>query len=373
VRIAILGAGAIGTTTAFELTSRGADVTVYEQGTIASGSSGRASGLCYDAYAGKIDARVGDRSLSRFHELSENSSNFDFNTCPYVWLARNGDEKRVTAIREHVPRMQANGRNVSLIDSEALSEQFPSLHVDNIEVAAIARNAGYTDPASYTQSIADRADRAGATIRTHTPATLRPGPIIESQDSSESFDAVLVSAGASTKRVLADADISIPLKPYRVQALTTEPTDIDVPMLFDASGGFYFRPHGDGLLVGDGTEPIERDPDDWNPDADEWFIEAADSYLETAIGTTLTPERAWAGLCTATPDGNPLLGEVAPGVFVAAGWQGHGFMRSPALGETIAEQILGNDGIPAFDPNRFDGNEEFEIVEGMDLDAETQL
>jgi sarcosine oxidase subunit beta len=373
MKVSILGAGAIGTTTAFELTLRGADVTVYEQGTIASGSSGRASGLCYDAYAGKIDARIGDRSLTRFHELSENSDEFDFNTCPYVWLARKDDEKRATAIREHVPRMQANGRDVSLIDSETLTEQFPSLHVDDIETAALARNAGYTDPASYTQLIADQADRAGATIRTHTPATLRPGPVVETPDSRESFDAVLVSAGASTKRVLADADISVPLKPYRVQALTTEPTDIDVPMLFDASGGFYLRPHGNGLLVGDGTEPIERDPDDWNHAADEWFIEETVSYLETAIGTSLTTERAWAGLCTATPDGNPLLGEVAPGVFVAAGWQGHGFMRSPALGETIAEQILGSDGITAFDPNRFDGNEEFEIVEGMDMDAETKL
>jgi sarcosine oxidase subunit beta len=371
VRLAILGAGAIGTTAALELTSQGADVTVYEQGTIASGSSGRASGLCYDAYAAKIDARVGDRALTRFHEISEENEDFDFNTCPYVWLARKDDEKRATTIREHVPRMQANGRDVSLIDSETLSEQYPSLHVDDIDTAAIARNAGYTDPANYTQLVADQADRTGATIQTHTQATLRSGPVVETPDSRESFDAVLVSAGAYTKRVLADADIPIPLKPYRVQALTTEPTDIDVPMLFDASGGFYLRPHDDGLLVGDGTEPIERDPDDWNHAADEWFIEAADSHLETAIGTTLTPERAWAGLCTATPDGNPLLGEVSPNVFVATGWHGHGFMRSPALGETIAEQILGSDGIAAFDPNRFDGNEEFEIVEGMD--TETQL
>jgi sarcosine oxidase subunit beta len=373
MRLAILGAGAIGTTTALELTLRGTDVTVYEQGAIASGSSGRAAGLCYDAYADQTDAEIGDRALTRFHEISENEKEFTFNSCPYVWLARDDDQKRATAIREHVPRMKDNTRDVLLIDNETLAEQYPSLRVDDIEVAAIARNAGYTDPETYTRVVADKANEAGATIRTHTPATLRSESVIETPDGRESFDAVLVTTGASTKRVLADADISIPLKPYRVQALTTESTTLDVPMLFDASGGYYLRPHGDGLFVGDGTEPIERDPDDWKHDADEWFIEAADIYLEAAIGTTLTHERAWAGLCTATPDGNPLLGEVAPDVFVATGWHGHGFMRAPALGEIIAEQILGSDGIPAFDPNRFDGDEEFEIREGMDMDAETQL
>lgn len=371
MRVCVLGAGAIGTTTAFELASRGADVTLYEQGEIASGSSGRAAGLCYDAYADPIDARIGDQALTRFHEISDEENEFTFNRCPYIWMARKDDEKRATAIREHVTRMQANGRNVSLIDTATLTEQYPSLHIDDIEVAAIARNAGYTDPETYTRVIANKANEEGATIRSHSPAILRSTSVIETPDGRELFDAVLVAAGASAKRVLVDADISIPLKPYRVQALTTEPTTLDVPMLFDASGGYYLRPHGDGLLVGDGTEPIERDPNDWKHAADEWFIEATDTYLETAIGTTLATERAWAGLCTATPDSNPLLGEIAPDVFVATGWHGHGFMRAPALGETIAEQILGSDGIPAFDPNRFDGNEEFEIREGMD--ADTQL
>lgn len=371
MNVAVLGAGAVGVTAALELSSQDVDVTVYERGTIESehGSSGRAAGVCYDAYAGRIDARVGDRALARFQELSEESS-FDFTPCPYVWLARVGDEQRAAAIREHVPRMQANGRDVALIDSVVLEQRYSALSVDDVAIAAIARNAGHTDPASYVRVIADRAVAAGATVRTHTPATLRAGAEIETAAGCESFDAVLVAAGAHTKQVLSDVDISIPLKPYRVQALTTEPTAIDVPMLFDATGGYYLRPHGDGLLVGDGTETVERSPDDWEREADEWFLEAAETHLKTAVGRTLDPDRAWAGLCTATPDGNPLLGAVAPSVFVATGWQGHGFMRAPALGETIANQILGGggEGIDAFDPNRFTGDEEFEIREGMDTE-----
>jgi len=69
------------------------------------------------------------------------------------------------------------------------------------------------------------------------------------------------------------------------------------------------------------------------------------------------------------------VGDPADRVFVAAGWQGHGFMRAPAIGELVAEGVLASLGgieaedpdspwIDAFDPDRFDGNEEFDIAEG---------
>ncbi|MFC7155571.1 NAD(P)/FAD-dependent oxidoreductase [Halomarina halobia] len=395
MRTAVLGAGAIGTTAAYDLATRGADVTVFERESVASGSSGRASGLCYDAYAERTDAAVGDWALERFRTLS-GTGDFEFTDRPYVWLAREGDERRAAAIREQVGRMREHGRDVSLLSGAALGDRFPALETDDVAVAAVAENAGHADPASYAAAMADRARAAGATIRERTPATLRErtegdeGPVVETDGGREAFDAVLVAAGAHTRRVLAAAGIAVPLKPYRVQALVTGPTPArdDLPMFFDATGGYYLRPYGAGLLVGDGTEPVERDPDDWDRGADDWFVEDCAEYLSAALGeafgaegadasgasgaTALPVERAWAGLCTATPDGDPLLGECAPGVYVAAGWQGHGFMRAPALGEVIAEEMLGGEGIVGFAPTRFDGDEDFRIVEGMDVAVEPE-
>lgn len=369
MNVAVIGGGAVGVTAAFELARNDVEVTLYERHAIGDGSasSGRAAGICYDAYAGEIDATIGERALSRFEKWSR-ADRIDFTPCPYVWLARSDDKKRTAAIREQVARMQEHGLAVSFVSADELADRYPALCVDDIAVAAIAENAGYTDPAEYTRSIADRAGRTGATIRTETPATLRSETVIETPTDREGFDAVLVAAGAHTKQVLADVGVQIPLKPYRVQALTTESTEVDVPMLFDATSGYYLRPHEHGLFVGDGTEPIEHDPDDWNRSADEWFIEAVDTYTRTAIEQTFATDDAWAGLCVATPDGDPLLGEVQPGLFVATGWQGHGFMRSPATGAIVAEQLLGGDGIDAFDPTRFEGDEEFEIVEGMAIE-----
>lgn len=376
MKVAVVGAGAVGVTVAHDVAvgDESASVTVFERSDVAAGSSGRAAGVCYEIYADPTDARIGQRSIERFRALSDDPGvAYRFEDCPYVWVVREGDDERAAAIREQVPRMQAHRLDAAFVDPDDLAEAFPALAVDDVAVAAISRNAGHTDPAQYVRAMAERAESEGVEIRTETEATLdatSDGPVVETADGIVSFDAVVVAAGAHTKQVLADAGVAVPLKPYRVQALTTVANPIRgaLPMLYDATGGYYLRPHHDGgVLVGDGTEPVERDPDDWDSDADDWFVDDCSGYMETAFGRSLDVERAWAGLCVATPDGNPLVGEVAEGVYVAAGWQGHGFMRAPAIGELLVEEVLGNTaGVASFDPSRFDGDEDFEIVEGME-------
>jgi sarcosine oxidase subunit beta len=379
-RVAVVGAGAVGTTAAHDLAERGCDVTLFEAEAVASGASGRAAGICYDAFAEDVDAAVADRALSRFRELDAAPAfDWSFTPCPYVWLAREGDDRRADAIREQVPRMRAHDRRVDLLDDADLAAEFPALRAD-IEVAAVARDAGHADPAAYTEAMADRAVAAGVTLREGTPVEPVPGddgPRIATDGGTRAFDTVVVTAGAHTARLLENAGLPVPIKPYRVQAAITEPTPLagEVPQLYDATGGYYCRPRGDGLLVGDGTEPVERDPDDWNRDADDWFRADCADHLRAAFrddpadgdaGTGVPDlDRAWAGLCTATPDGDPLVGERAPGVVVAAGWQGHGFMRAPALGERIARGVCEGAWLTPFDPSRFEGDESFEVVEGM--------
>jgi sarcosine oxidase subunit beta len=373
MRVAIIGGGAVGVTAAYDLARQGADVILYEKDEIAGGSTGRAAGVLYDAFAAPEDARVADRAIERFRTFS-GEGDFEFRETPYVWFAHEGDEKRGDAIREQVPRMRDAGRDVSFVDSEELRERFPAVNWRDVGVAAIAENAGHTDPASYVDLLAEKAREAGAEIRTDVEADLDADTLaVERAGGSEreSFDAVLVAAGAHTKRLLAAGGIPIALKPYRVQALTagfSEERRDDLPMCYDATESYYFRPHPEGVLAGDGTEEVESDPDDWKREADREFGESTCERLGHRLGEFGATREAWAGLCVATPDRDPLLGELRDGLFVAAGWQGHGFMRAPALGEAAAEAVLGGDPLPSFDPARFDGDEEFAIEEGMSVE-----
>jgi sarcosine oxidase subunit beta len=373
MRVAIVGGGAVGVTAAYDLARYGADVTLYEKGEIAGGSTGRAAGVLYDAFASPEDARVGNRAIERFREFS-GEGDFEFRETPYVWFAREGDEKRADAIRQQIPRMRDAGRDVSFADCEELRDRFPAVNWRDVGVAAVAENAGHTDPASYADLLAEKARQAGADIRTGIEVGLDADALaVEGVDGSvnESLDALLVAAGAHTERLLAVAGIPVALKPYRVQAMTAGFADecrADLPMCYDATGGYYLRPHPEGVLAGDGTEEAESDPDDWKREADREFREIIRERLGHRLGEFGATREAWAGLCVATPDRDPLLGELREGLYVAAGWQGHGFMRAPALGEAAAEAVLDENPLPEFDPARFDGDEEFAIVEGMTVE-----
>ena len=371
LEIAVVGAGAVGATTAYDLAREGAEVTLYDRGQVAGGSSGRAAGICYDAFADPLDAEIGSDAIERFRALSGDDT-FPFVECPYVWLAREGDTERAEAVRDQVERMQENGIIALETDADALADRFSALRTDDVAVAGIAGAAGYTDPAKYTACLAAAADGAGATLAPETPVEVEidPARVVLEDGTEREVDAVVAAAGAHTKQLLADAGLSIAMKPYRVQALVAS-ADVDEPMCYDATDSFYLRPHPDGLLAGDGTEYVESDPDDYDRDADPDFADDLLGRVSHRLpDADLELERSWAGLCTATPDRDPLVGELEDGVYVATGFQGHGFMRAPAIGQRLAEQVLGGDGIDAFDPTRFDGDEEFEIVDGMTIESE---
>ncbi|SFS68988.1 NAD(P)/FAD-dependent oxidoreductase [Halostagnicola kamekurae] len=377
LEVAVVGAGAIGATTAYDLARRGASVTLYDSGSVASGASGRAAGLCYDAFASALDAEIAGEAIERFRAFSGDDT-FPFVECPYVWFAREGDEERAAAIREQVDRMQRNGVVALEMTGSELGERFPALRGDDVAVAAVAGAAGYTDPAQYTACLAAAADGAGADLEPETPVAVSVDqPRVEPVDDAggvageRDVDAVVVTAGAHTKRLLAEAGVSIALKPYRVQALIAD-AELDEPMWYDATDGLYARPHPEGILVGNGTEPVEADPDAYDRAASDAFLEGIPGRVDERLeGISLEIDRAWAGLCTATPDRDPLVGEVRPGLFVATGFQGEGVMRAPAIGDRLAAMVLDDDGgLDRFDPTRFAGDESFDIVEGMGVDSE---
>ncbi|GAB7010662.1 NAD(P)/FAD-dependent oxidoreductase [Halorubrum trueperi] len=413
--IAVVGGGAVGVTAAADLAARGAQVTLFERGPLGGESSGRAAGVLYDAYAEDVDAALAARAMERFRAFDRTLPGFSFTPCQYVIAVREGDPD-ADALPAMVDRMRAHGRAVSLVEPAALGDRFP-IATEDLAVAAVAENAGWCDSASYVDAMGERARRQGVAIRTGIEVALAERRaelrLVEGNGSGpdrREFDAIVVAAGTHTAGFLGDAGIAVPVVPYRVQAVTVR-TPYDGPMVYDATAGVYLRPHATGLLAGDGTEPVPADPDDYDRDADDWFVESVSATLRERIDAVSArssdAKRAWAGLCTATPDGDPLVGPLdgtaadagrgtgtdtahdpctdtahnpstvpADRVFVAAGWQGHGFMRAPAIGELVAEGVLASLGgvvpgdpespwIAAFDPGRFDGDETVAIADGF--------
>jgi sarcosine oxidase subunit beta len=135
----------------------------------------------------------------------------------------------------------------------------------------------------------------------------------------------------------------------------------------DLIQGFYVRPET-GVTVLAGVLAHEREevvpPDAFNSGVDADFVESlgrmwTNRYPRAAHSTV---RRGFASLYDVTPDWQPILGalEEVSGLFVAAGFSGHGFKLSPALGEALAAFITGGRpsvDLGAFRPSRFSTGE----------------
>jgi glycine/D-amino acid oxidase-like deaminating enzyme len=81
----------------------------------------------------------------------------------------------------------------------------------------------------------------------------------------------------------------------------------------------------------------------------------------------LALDRAWGGAYDAAPDWNPIVGELEPGLWVAAGLSGHGLKLAPAIAESLAAVIAGEE--PPVDltplrPGRFAEGEPLALAYG---------
>jgi sarcosine oxidase subunit beta len=159
--------------------------------------------------------------------------------------------------------------------------------------------------------------------------------------------AVVNAAGAWAHKVAAGCGVTLPIEPSRHPVCTFRrpPEFSRAPMIYaDFVHQFYMRPEtGDLCLVG------SIDPADAGHLADpDRYDEGVDLPTITDFGGRVTRrypalERGfsrggWAGVYDVTPDWHPVLDaiEEAPGLFVAAGFSGHGFKLCPSVGALMA-------------------------------------
>jgi sarcosine oxidase subunit beta len=126
----------------------------------------------------------------------------------------------------------------------------------------------------------------------------------------------------------------------------------------DLVAGYYCRPEGSEQYLMGWTHPGTP----VNPDAFDSTIHYDEEIdLLHAVAKRLPrlrdaqPRGGWAGLYDVSPDWQPVIGEIADGVFVDAGTSGHGFKLAPALGRSVANLVLGDPDprLEQFHPNRF--------------------
>ena len=327
-RVVVAGAGAIGASIAYHLALRGADdVLLADSGELAGGATGKAMGGVRQQFTSEAEVRLARASVRLFTELGAPL----FEQVGYLFLATSPTGLAELEARREIQR--SLGVAVEAVDAGVVD----GLRVDDVLGATICRADGIADPVGVTRELVRRAAALGVDVRERTDALALEA------------DVLVIACGAGSPAAAASRGVELPIRPLVRQLADVGPVAAvgpALPMVVEESGFHFRRVGADGLRLAmgepeprwDGPETVRGDLiEDWRQRLAFRYPRAADVPLR----------RAWAGLYDMTPDAHPIIGPVGDGLYAACGFSGHGFMQSPAVGDAVAAELLGD--APPFD------------------------
>jgi sarcosine oxidase subunit beta len=342
-RIVVAGAGAIGASIAYHLARRGAasDVVLADVGDVASGATAKAMGGVRQQFSTAAEVRLAQASIGFFEELGRPF----FEQVGYLFLATT--EEGLAALEQRRLLQNELGVPSERVDASRIR----GLEVGDVLGAVACWSDGCAEPPAVAEELVRRSVEGGVELRERTDAL------------GLDADVLVVACGPRSAEVAKARGVDLPVRPLCRQLLRTTAVDAphDLPMVVEEETGFHFRRRGDSLVLAM-TDPAPR----WGFDEvvdesvfDDRLARLARRYPPAASASIAD---AWAGLYDMTPDAHPIIGPVGEGVYAACGFSGHGFMQSPAVGDAVAAELLGE--APPFDLEpyrleRFEGETTF--------------
>ncbi len=351
--VVIVGGGLEGAATAWALAERGVtDVVVCERGTVASGMTGKSSGIVRCHYGVSSLAAMAAYGLEVFEKAEEIfGTDIGFRQTGYVVGV---GEPNVEAMRNSLAAQREVGVQTEEIDKSEVAGMWPGADLEPFAAFGWEQRGGYGDAYQTAQAFATSARAAGVRIKQGATVT---GLVVEGDNvtgvtladgSTISADTVVVATGAWTAPFLAPYGIDVPIKVHREQIVMIDPgVELGaVPVFSDLVSLQYVRPDVRGEILFGNSDLAEleiADPDSYLNRATEEFIDLTVEKVGTRFPgwTEAAISSSYAGCYDVTPDWNPIISKgPLDGLVIAAGFSGHGFKISPAVGRLAADLVI---------------------------------
>jgi sarcosine oxidase subunit beta len=346
--VVVIGGGVMGASVAWYLRELGVtDVVLLERESLASGSTSKSAGGFRAQFADELNVRIALRSIAELVRLGDEIELKQFG---YLFLL--DDEADLRRFREALDlqrRLGVPSRELTVDEAAAI---VPQLGTDGLVGATFCERDGYCTPEALVQAYA-----RGIDVRQGCPAervVVRSGRVeaVETPRGTIATGCVVCCAGAWSDEIARTAGVEIPVV-GEPRHMWFTPQDAGLPerlpLTIDFSTGFYFHREGPGLAFG-GREPRLEDV-------------AEHAALRLPVLADLPIQSTWWGFYEVSPDHNAIVGETSePSRFLyATGFSGHGFQQAPAVGEHLAELVVGREptlDLSAFSLDRFARGEE---------------
>lgn len=351
--VVIVGGGLEGCSAAYALTRAGiTDVVVVERGTVGSGMTAKSSGIVRCHYGVPSLAAMATDSLDTFENAEEIfGTDIGFRQIGYVVGV---GPANVEPFRGSLAAQQAIGVLTEEVDVEMVADLWPQADLSDFAAFAYEKRGGYGDAYMTAQAFAGAARAAGMRLRQQSPVVelLVDGERVTgvrlADGSTISANTVVVATGAWTRDFLAPVGLDIPIRVHREEIVMVAPgVDLGpVPVFSDLVSLQYVRPEvGGDILFGnsDLQQIADADPDGYSNHITETIRDIAVDKIGTRFPdlTEAAISGGYAGCYDVTPDWNPIISRMPlDGLVLAAGFSGHGFKISPAVGRLVADLVI---------------------------------
>lgn len=363
--VVVIGAGINGAATAYNLQRAGVkDVVLLEKQLIASGGTGRSAAIIRQHYSNEELVRMVKRSVDVFRNFDDVvGGDPGFVNTGWAFLVP-------VEVSEGLSRNLEMGRRLGVEVEEISREDLKELEgrIDLMDVHRIVYepHSGYADPRLSTHAYVRRFAELGGRLMQLTAVegiVVEGGAIaaVRTGKGDISTRVVVNAAGPWAARVGAWAGVNVPIRVTREEEIVYQTAEGGGPprlCFSDMAKAIYYRPEGAArTLVGRGfpKEYEYVEADGYNQEVDAGFIEETGRRFRERwpVFADALALNSYTGLYDVTPDWHPILGraEAVEGLYLCAGFSGHGFKIGPAIGELMAAEILS--GSPPIDISRF--------------------
>lgn len=399
VDVVVIGAGIIGTCTAYELASKGVSVALLEKGVVAGEQSSRNWGWVRQQNRDLHELPLAMFSLRRWDELgAEIGRDLGFRRTGILYCSR--DEAEIARWQRWGKSAREIGFSSDVLTAKEAKERSPG-SVSTWLGGVWSPTDGRAEPSLAVPAIAEGAKAKGALL--HQNCAVRGLDIsggrvtgVWTERGLIRTSTVIAAGGAWNSRFCRHHGIDLPVANIGGTALRTAPVpdvltagNINTPgfsmrrrldgsytiavpghgtiniapqglryatkfyqmyraklakkLKYRIDSSFWNGPEGFGSWTNDSVSPFEKtrvlDP---APDADLVKLAIRNLSEEFPALKGIKVEAAWGGMIDTAPDLVPVISRVdqLPGLVIASGFSGHGFGIGPGAGRLLSDIVL---------------------------------
>ena len=354
----MVGAGALGLSSALHLALLGRDVVVVDQADAGSQASGRAAGLFKCIQADEVRSALARRSIERALTFADwTGVPLPVQRSGSIAIART--DRHAAVLADEVEDSRRWGAEILDLEASDLHARSSFYRPSGPERMWWCPGDVYIEePMSLIEAYLAACRGLGVEVREREEVIgvdVAAGAIAAVHTTSGRIEAgtLVDAAGAWTARVARLAGAWLPIAPVRHQLLITPPSaevDPGDPIIRVVDSAVYIRPARGGLMLGGfEADPLPIEPDGGFSTDDvpldlgvlRRMADAVRGEIPALREAPVAEHRG--GMFTMVPDGRFLAGPVpgVDGLWVASGCNGSGFSSSLGIGEALAAQITG--------------------------------